>query len=101
MQSLENVKTLIPIKKDDVSKDDILILFIKRAEETVLGYCNLDELKPGMQSIVEDIAIIYYRNRRVQNLKGQTKGSLSETYRDDLPPTIYKRLNRFRRLKMA
>lgn len=97
LPSLDNVKTLLDI--NDNSKDSILNLYLNRATNFVKDYCNTNELNSSLDEIVEDIAIFLYRNKGVENVESETKGSLSENYRENLPPYIYLKLDSYRRMK--
>lgn len=96
MASLENVKILLGIT--DNSQDDLLNLYISRAEQFVKTYCNIEEIPAELDSVIEDIAVFRYRMNGVENIKSETKGSLSETYRDSLPDDILSQLSRYRRV---
>ncbi|MBE2926592.1 head-tail connector protein [Anoxybacillus flavithermus] len=96
MASLENVKTLLGIS--DNSQDDLLNLYISRAEQFVKTYCNIEEIPTELNSVMEDIAVFRYRMNGIENVKSETKGSLSETYRDSLPDDILSQLSRYRRV---
>ncbi|MGX2959501.1 phage head-tail connector protein [Peribacillus sp. JNUCC 23] len=97
--SLDNLKLIIGRDTIDDQKSDLLQLYLSRAENFVLDYCNQEEMKPSMYEIAEEIALFNYRNKGVENMKAESKGKLSESYRDDLPKEIYKRLNNHRRMR--
>ncbi|MGG3925683.1 phage head-tail connector protein [Metabacillus fastidiosus] len=97
--SLGNVKLILGTDISDTEKDGLINLYITRAENFVKEYCNQSELNHSMIEIAEDIAIFNYRNKGVENIKAESKGRLSDTYREGLPPEIYKRLNENRRLR--
>jgi len=99
MPSLENVKTLLGIFDND--DDNLLNLYLSRAEKFVKNYCNLDTIPAELDEVIEDIAVYRYRMNGVENVKSEQKGSLSETYRDSLPDDILAQLNRYRRVKIV
>jgi hypothetical protein len=99
MASLENVKILLGIT--DNSKDNMLNLYLSRATSFVKNYCNIDEIPIELDEVIEDIAVYRYRMNGVENVKAESKGSLSETYRDSLPDDIIAQLNRYRRVKVV
>ncbi|MFC4182991.1 phage head-tail connector protein [Saccharococcus thermophilus] len=99
MASLENVKTLLGIF--DTSQDSLLNLYLSRAEKFVKNYCNIDEIPVELDEVIEDIAVYRYRMNGVENVKSESKGSLSETYRESLPDDILAQLNRYRRVKVV
>ena len=96
MASIDNVKILLGI--NDTSQDTLINLYLSRATNFVKNYCNIEEIPSSLDEIIEDIAVYLYRNRGVENIKSESKGSLSETYRDSLPDDIIAVLNRYRRV---
>jgi len=99
MSNLENVKTLLKI--DDPTQDTLLNLYINRATQFAKTYCNIpdeDPIPAGLNGVIEDIAILKYRLNGVEGIKSEGKGSLSESYIEDLPPYIKAELNKFRRI---
>ncbi|MCG6796353.1 head-tail connector protein [Geobacillus sp. YHL] len=99
MSSLENVKTLLGISNN--TQDNLLNLYLTRATSFVKNYCNIDEIPSELDEVIEDIAVYRYRMNGVENVKSESKGSLSETYRDSLPDDIIAQLNRYRRVKVV
>jgi hypothetical protein len=99
MPAIENIKSLLDIAEEDTSEDNILTLYLTRATNHVLKYCNVTELDSTLDELAEDIAIFNYRNKGVENMISEGKGSLSESYREDLPLDIVRRLNDNRRMK--
>ena len=49
---LENIKLLLNIT--DEKHDNIILLYISKAETIVIDYCNVNELCLGLQSFIED-----------------------------------------------
>jgi hypothetical protein len=96
MPSLDNIKTLLGIS--DNTQDNLLNLYLTRATSFVKNYCNIDEIPPALDEVIEDIAVFRYRMNGVENIKSESKGELSETYRDSLPQDILSQLNRYRRV---
>jgi hypothetical protein len=99
--SLDNVKVLLEIDILDVSEDDLLNLYISRSTNYVKNYCNLVDIPPELDEVIEDIAVIRYRNKGVENIKSEGKGSLSESYIDSLPEDIVDQLNQHRVRKVT
>ncbi|WP_158735148.1 head-tail connector protein [Alteribacillus sp. YIM 98480] len=97
MASLTNIKLIIGISDD--SKDDLLNLYISRAESFVKQYCNIEELNEVQSAIVEDMTVYLYRNNGIENISSESKGSLSETYRDLIPDHLIKALNSHKRMR--
>lgn len=101
-ESMDNIASILEVNRyDDVSQDKQIELYLKRAFNQVLLYCRQKELTLSLQEIAEDIAVFNYRNKGVENIVSEGKGSLSESYRDDLPPDIIRRLNENRRMRFV
>lgn len=49
---LENIKLILNISDD--SKDKLILLYIDKFTNLVLGYCKLKELNKALESFVED-----------------------------------------------
>ncbi|WBL16373.1 phage head-tail connector protein [Sutcliffiella sp. NC1] len=96
MDSLAKLSKLLD--EDDF---EMLEIYLGRAQNHVKSYCNLSELNETQQEIAEDIAIFNYRNKGVENIVSEGKGSLSESYRNDLPPDLIRRLNQHRRMRFV
>ncbi|WP_404443441.1 phage head-tail connector protein [Sutcliffiella horikoshii] len=96
---LDNLKILLDKALDETDEDSVLTLYLNRAENYVKSFCNITELNSELIEIAEDIAVFNYRNKSVENLVSEGKGSLSETYREDLPPDIIRKLNNHKRLR--
>lgn len=99
MSNLENVKALLEI--DDNTEDTILNVYINRATQFAKNHCNIPDeetIPAGLNGVIEDIAILKYRLKGVEGIKSEGKGSLSESYIEDLPPYIKAELNKFRRI---
>jgi hypothetical protein len=95
--SIDNVKIILGI--NDTSKDQVLNLYISRSTNFVKQYCNVNEIVSPYDELIEDIAIYMYRNKGVENLQSESKGSLSETFLDGLPQSLIQRLNEFRKVR--
>ncbi|MDX5474511.1 MAG: phage head-tail connector protein [Bacillaceae bacterium] len=96
MDSLTKLHILLD--EDDF---DLLEIYFSRAVNHIKSYCRLNELDETQTEIAEDIAIFNYRNKGVENIVSEGKGSLSESYRNDLPPDIIRRMNEHRRMKFV
>lgn len=107
MATLDNVKLILGIDSSDTSEDDLLNLYIAKAYDYVIDYCNLDEDKlenddiTKINSISEEIVVYKYQNRGTENLKSETLGSHSVSFKDELPDAITRQLNKIRRVKVV
>lgn len=62
---LGKLKGLLGIPKEDSSRDTILEFVMGDVEETVLNYCNLEELPSGLQSTVYRMAVDLFRGEKL------------------------------------
>lgn len=58
---LDKLKALLGISPDDVSKDPLLDFAMEDVRETILNYCNLEELPTGLVNTAYRMAIDLYR----------------------------------------
>lgn len=75
----------------------LLNLLLERSKKEVVSYCRLTEYTEALNDIVVDIAAIKYNRVGTEGLQSQRYSGASETYLDDYPMTIQKRLNVFRK----
>lgn len=108
---LEKIKKLLGVSKDDTSQNVPLQFVLDIIEETVLNYCNLEELPDGVLNTCYRMAIDLYRYEKPSNagvpirVASITEGDTSTSFGilgDVLKGTILKdykgQLNRYRRL---
>ncbi len=108
---LKRIKELLGISEEDISQDVPLQFVLDIVEETVLNYCNLDDLPDRLINTCYRMAIDLYRYEkpadkempvRVSSItEGDTSTSFS-SISDTLKETVLKdykgQLNRYRRL---
>lgn len=58
---LEKVKKLLGIPDSDASRDSILEFIMDDVRETILNYCNIEELPAGLTNTAYRMAIDLYR----------------------------------------
>ncbi|WP_337019951.1 phage head-tail connector protein [Oceanobacillus massiliensis] len=92
-EMLTNIKPLLDIEVTDSNKDAVLNLYISRAINFTRRYLKVTEVPEGLQDVIEDIAIFKFRQKGVENIKSEGKGSLSETYIETLPADIITQLD--------
>ena len=46
---LERLKALLGIQPEETGKDAVLAFVLDAVQETILNYCNLDELQEGLK----------------------------------------------------
>ena len=98
-QALNNMGIILGI--DSLQNEQLLNLYLTRAIDLVKNNCKLDELPVESFSLIEDISIFLYRNKGIENIKSEGKGSLSETYHESLPKDYISRMNKFKRLRFV
>ena len=70
MLEVINFKNLLGIVSDE--KDTILQFILDDVEETILNYCNIDELPEGLVNTAYRMAMDIYRNENVGSEEGSS-----------------------------
>lgn len=96
---IENAKVLADIDLIDTSKDKILELYFEEARDFILDYCKVNEIPSTLYSILSKMIVFQYRQKGLENIQSEGKGSLSEAYLTEYPPNIMNRLSRHARVK--
>lgn len=63
-----------------------------------LNYFYEKELPTYCKGIVKDLALIRYNQLGSEGLKSESYSGVSQTYNDDIPLSIKRRLSKYRRL---
>ncbi|WP_117161439.1 phage head-tail connector protein [Paraliobacillus sp. X-1268] len=100
MAELENIKALLGIDESDTSKDGVINLYISRATNYTKNYLKVEEIPPALTDVIEDIAIFKYKQKGIENIKSEGKGSLSETYMESISDDIINQLNSHRKVRV-
>lgn len=93
---LESIKLRLGIIND--SKDPLLEDYIKDITEDVLELLNKTELPKKAEGIVKDLVIIKYNLNGSEGLKSESYSGVSQTFIDDIPNDIMKKIRRLRGL---
>lgn len=101
MTQLEKLKIRLEIKKEDISKDDLLTMILEDAESEILDFCNRDILPIKAESLQRELAIIYYNRLGSEGETSRSEGGVSVSYSTEMPESIKNRLIAFRRLKLV
>lgn len=88
MTILEIVKMLLGIDASDISKDNILNHFIKKARDIALGYCNIAELPESYNDVLADFTVYLYKNRDIEGIASKTEGERSVKINQGIPESI-------------
>jgi hypothetical protein len=88
MDQLDLLKLLLGMDWIDISKDDILNHYLKKARCTILGYCNIENLPAMYDEVVIDYAVYLYKNRDSVGLTDKQEGERSAKYEPGIPASI-------------
>lgn len=87
-EQLELMKGLLGMDRWDTSKDTILLHYVTKSRDNILGYCNITDLPPSYDHVVIDYAIYLYRNRDSIGVSQRREGEKSVTYEEGIPQSI-------------
>lgn len=91
MAVLDDVKTLLNV---DISKEPILILYIRKAATLITNYLNATVTVPPIDveitysDAVIEYTVLCYNKRGNEGVKQVSQGSRSQTYEDNLPSSV-------------
>ena len=97
--TLEEVKTLLQIT--DTSQDTLITTLIPIAEDYVKQYTNNftdEEFPPAVKLVIAHI-VSFNLVAKDTSIASEKVGGISYTYREEYPPSIYKTLNQYRKLR--
>ncbi|MGX7025868.1 phage head-tail connector protein [Vagococcus hydrophili] len=98
---LDKLKDRLGISDD--KQDKKLTVLLSDATDEVLNYCNRDDVLDGMKSAIRKLAYLDYKSDGKELIVSKSQGGRSVTYKsgDELPSSIKKNLNRFRKGKVS
>lgn len=109
---LERLKELLGMKPGETDNDAVLVFTMDTVQETILNYCNLDELPEGLIHTAYRMAVDLYRYEHpgeaaapvmVKSIsEGDTStsfGDASEALKDSILKNYRAQLNRYRKLR--
>jgi hypothetical protein len=85
---LELLKRLLGMDLLDISKDEVLVHYLKKAKSNIIGYCNVDELPAEYDDTVVDYAVYLYKNKDSVGLIQKQEGERSASYEQGIPQSI-------------
>lgn len=88
IEKLELLKQLLGVGLLDISRDEILAHYLKKASSIILGYCNLNILPTRYDDVVVDYAMYLYKNKDSEGLAQKREGERSATYESGIPQSI-------------
>lgn len=99
MTQLEKLKIRLGISILDITKDDLLNMFLEDASNEILDYTNRDTILTKMEGLQRELAIIYFNKQGSEGESSRSEGGISVSYSTEIPESIKSRLKAFRLLK--
>ena len=97
MTQLEKLKLKLGMSISDVSKDDVLQVYLDDAFEYILSQTHLDAIPTALLSTQVELAIIYYNKQGIEGQTAHSEGGISRSF-EDIPESILKKIRSCRRL---
>ncbi len=95
---LANAKLLLGISSGDDAQDELILLLISRAEQSLLDYCNLTVLdQVGHVNLQLDLVAIEWNRRGMEGEQSHGEGGMSRSLIVGLPPDLTAKLNLYRK----
>lgn len=91
---LENLKGLLG---GTCCEDNTLNALLETATDTILDYIGRDELPPRLESVVVQYAVILFNQMGAEGESSRDEGGVSQSFINDLPPAMLRRLNNYPR----
>jgi hypothetical protein len=83
----------------NISVDDKLLEFyLHNAEDFIFDFCKIIEIPPSLYTLLTEMVVFQYRQKGIENVQSEGKGSLSESYLTEYPPNIMQRLKSHRKI---
>lgn len=81
--------------------DNIMLInfLINETKEEVVNYCNLNEYDSKLDFVVKKIVRHKFNKLGYEGIASQSNSGVSESYTNDYEPSIYRDLNKHRRLR--
>lgn len=92
---LENLKGLLGASCS--CGDNTLNALLETATDTILDYIGRDELPPRLESVVVQYAVILFNQMGAEGESSRSEGGVSQSFINDLPPAMLRRLNNYPR----
>lgn len=92
---LEKLKILYP-----AIPDELLALLLENAENFICDYCNLDEYSNALDSTLFKMVQEDLTKVDAQGMSSESAGGVSVSYTTDYSQSIYKSLNRHKKIKL-
>lgn len=96
---IEKVKIVLDIEDD--SKDGLLDIYIQNAKDYIFDYTLINEIPTTLESVIVEMVVFQYRQRGVENITTESKGTLYESMVTEYPNNIRRRLNSYKRVRVV
>lgn len=97
MDALEKVKLIV--NRPDMP-DELITIYIERAEADILGYCNREDMPEGCESSLIELAAFYISRQGIEGTTSYSEGGLSYGYSEGIPVNIRQRIQKFVRARV-
>ncbi len=98
MTQLEKLK--IQLGAGGTDQDGLLQLLLDDAASDLLSWCNRTVLPIGLESTQRQIAVIRYNMVGLEGQTAHSEGGVSRSF-DELPLSVQKTINQYRKLKVT
>lgn len=96
MNLLTNCKIRLGLPQNDESKDPLLVLLIRDAENYFRDYCKRQDIPSTAQGIVEQLVVVQFQDRG--NIRSESVGDYSVAFSEEKVSVDLKvQLNRYRK----
>ncbi|MEH7416068.1 phage head-tail connector protein [Neobacillus drentensis] len=83
----------------DSDNDSLFEYYFQNAIDYISDYCNVSEITTSLNSVISQMIAFQYRQKGIENVQSEGKGSLSQSFITEYPPNIMNRLNRHAKVK--
>jgi hemerythrin superfamily protein len=66
--------------------------YITSAQDFIFDYCRVVDVPLTLLTTIADMVVFQYRQKGVENIQSETKGTTSQIFLIEYPPNIMKRL---------
>lgn len=82
---LDRIKIILKIGTEDKTKDDLLMILLENAVNTVCVYLNVNDIPDNLSFVAEELAVARYRKIGSEGISTEKVEELSTTFSvDDL-----------------
>lgn len=96
-ESLDKVKIILDIDEANDSKDGLLKIYIQNAIDYIYDYTKVEEIPKSLNSVIVEMTVYQYQQQGVENMSTEAMGAMYQSFIQEYPGNIRKRLNQHRR----